>query len=73
MPICSFCDSDKDTTTPVCEDCGSLRYPVVSNDTAVAISRQEKLKMSATVAATLVTPGSFVVIAILGAAKLLQK
>ncbi len=72
MPICSFCDSDKDTTTPVCEDCGSLRYPVVSN-AAAAISRQEKLKMSATVAATLVTPGSFVVIAILGAAKLLQK
>lgn len=73
MPTCSFCGNEEDSVTPVCQSCGSLRYPIESNGSSNSFSRQQKLKMSATVAAAIVTPGSFVVLAIVGAARLNTK
>ena len=73
MPKCSFCDSKEDIEAPLCQTCGSLRYPVENNSSSNVLSRQQKIKLSAAVAATIVTPGSLVVLAIIGATRLIQK
>jgi len=67
MSECSFCGTREDEQYPLCQSCGALRYPVEKNHSDVAISRQQKLKLSASVAAAIVTPGAFVVLAVMGA------
>ncbi|TXL00462.1 hypothetical protein BMR02_05855 [Methylococcaceae bacterium HT1] len=49
---------------PLCHSCGAIRYPVENN---IAVSRQQKLKLSVSVAAAIITPGAFVVLALMGA------
>jgi len=70
MANCSFCDAKEEQETPVCQSCGALRYPVATNYRSPAASRQEKLKLSATLAVAIFTPGSFIVLALVGANKL---
>ncbi len=73
MTECSFCGSKEEKVTPVCQSCGSLRYPVENTDSSNAFSQHSKLKLSAIIAAAAVTPGSFVVMALVGAAHLNNK
>ena len=67
MSECSFCGTKEDKHYPLCQSCGALRYPVEKNSSDVTFSRQKKLKLSASVAAAIVTPGAFVVLAVIGA------
>jgi len=73
MPNCSFCGSKEDKATPLCQSCGSLRYPVASNKSSVTTGRQSKLKLSAVFAVAAVTPGAFIVLALVGASRLNTK
>jgi hypothetical protein len=66
MSECSFCGVFEEKHYPVCHSCGALRYPVTKINTSGANSRQQKLKLSASVAAAIVTPGAFVVLAVMG-------
>ena len=67
MPECSFCGTTELKEYPLCHSCGAIRYPVESKRADIAIRRQQKLKLSASVAAAIVTPGAFVVLALIGA------
>ena len=67
MPECSFCGTTELKEYPLCHSCGAIRYPVENKSANIAISRQQKLKLSASVAAAIVTPGAFVVLALMGA------
>ena len=67
MPDCSFCGTTEQKEYPLCHSCGAIRYPVENNRSKIAVSRQQKLKLSASVAAAIVTPGAFVVLALVGA------
>ncbi len=68
MPECSFCGTTELKEYPLCHSCGAIRYPVENKTTDKKIaSRQQKLKLSASVAAAIVTPGAFVVLALMGA------
>jgi hypothetical protein len=69
MPNCSFCGSKEDIAMPLCQSCGSLRYPVTSNRSSITTSRQDKLKLSAAVAVAAVTPGAFILLALVGASR----
>ncbi len=69
MPNCSFCDAMEQQNTPLCHSCGALRYPVAKVSTPPA----NKLKLSAAVAVAILTPGAFVVLALVGANKLNTK
>ena len=71
MTQCSFCGTKENKVTPVCQSCGALRYPIAKNTRR--FSRQDKLKISATIAAVAVTPGSFFVLALYGANRLNSK
>ncbi len=71
MSNCSFCNAKEDIKTPVCQSCGALRYPVSPH--VVTNRKQEKLKLSATIAVAIFTPGSFLVLALVGANKLSNK
>lgn len=75
MPQCSFCGSSEDKTIllPLCESCGSLRYPIATSRSSRTMSSQEKLKYSAIAAVTLLTPGSLVVLALVGIRQLGSK
>ncbi|GFO70952.1 hypothetical protein BJAS_P0104 [Bathymodiolus japonicus methanotrophic gill symbiont] len=66
MPDCSFCGTTEKKEYPLCHSCGAIRYPVEKSSN-IAVSRQQKLKLSASVAAAIVTPGAFVVLALVGA------
>jgi len=70
MPNCSFCDATEQQDTPLCQSCGALRYPVTNPPPS---SSGSKLKMSAAIAVAVFTPGSFVVLALVGANKLNTK
>jgi len=70
MPNCSFCDATEQHETPLCQSCGALRYPVADIPTP---SSPSKLKISAAIAVAVFTPGSFVVLALVGANKLNTK
>lgn len=72
MPNCTFCGAKEQQETPLCQSCGALRYPITDSPTT-APTKQEKLKLSAAIAVTLITPGSFVVLALAGANKLNTK
>ncbi len=69
MPNCSFCGSKEHQDMPLCQSCGALRYPITNSSKQTA----SKLKYSVAIAATLFTPGSFVVLALVGANKLNTK
>lgn len=69
MPNCSFCDATEEKDAPLCQSCGSIRYPVASPPAAT----NNKLKLSAAVAVAILTPGSFVILALVGANKLNSK
>jgi len=68
MPDCSFCGSIEKKEYPLCHSCGAIRYPV-ENKRSISIlsSRQQKFKFSASVAAAIITPGGFFVLALVGA------
>ncbi len=66
MPECPFCGTKEDKQYPLCQACGALRYPIEKNSSETNISRHQKLKLSVSVAAAIVTPGAFVVLAALG-------
>jgi len=70
MSQCSFCGSKEDLAIPLCHSCGALRYPIATKPTAKVSSRQDKLKFSAAVAVAIVTPGAFIVLALLSANKI---
>ena len=67
MQDCSFCGAAEQKEYPLCHSCGAIRYPVENKRNAIASSLQQKLKLSASVAAAIVTPGGFVVLALMGA------
>ncbi len=71
MSDCSFCNAKEDINAPVCQSCGALRYPVTAH--ATPSRKQDKLKLSATIAVAIFTPGSFLVLALVGANKLSNK
>jgi len=73
MSQCSFCGSAEDKHAPLCQSCGALRYPVAINCSSHAISSHDKLKYSAIAAATVITPGSLVLLAFLGVSRLGSK
>ena len=61
MSECSFCGVLEKKQFPLCHSCGTLRYPVDVQKSASSV--QKKLKLSATVAVALVTPGAFIALA----------
>jgi len=67
MSNCSFCGTTEEKEYPLCHSCGALRYPVEKSSSNIISTRQQKLKFSATVAAAIVTPGAFVILAVIGA------
>jgi len=73
MSECSFCGTTEEEKYPICQSCGALRYPVEKNNSDYIVSRKQKLKFSASVAAAIVTPGAFVVLAVIGANHLNKK
>lgn len=73
MPQCSFCGSKEDHGIPLCHSCGSLRYPVATKPIPKTSSRQDKLKLSAALAVAAVTPGAFIVLALVGVNKIKKR
>ena len=72
MSECSFCGTAEEREIPLCQACGALRYPVEKRPDNTA-NRQQTLKLSAAVAAAIVTPGAFVVLAVMGISRLNTK
>ncbi len=70
MPECSFCGSIEDKHAPLCVSCGSIRYPVADQETSQKMTTPEKLKYSAIAAITILTPGSLIVLALVGVSRL---
>ena len=74
MPDCSFCGTAELKEYPLCHSCGAIRYPVDNKRAEhIASNRQKKLKLSASVAAAIITLGAFVVLAMMGANHLSEK
>jgi hypothetical protein len=73
MPNCSFCGIEDKKESPVCESCGALRYPIEKNTSSKTVTRKKKLKFTAFLAATIVTPGSLIVLALIGANRINSK
>jgi len=74
MSECSFCGKTDEKEYPLCQSCGALRYPIEKKRSDKAAANQyQKLKISAAVAAAIVTPGGFVVLAVMGANQLSEK
>ncbi len=73
MAQCTFCGSKEDKKTPLCQNCGALRYPVEKTSSSEKISTHKKLKISAAIVAAIVTPGSFIILAIAGIAHFKKK
>ena len=73
MPSCSFCGSKEEKETPLCQSCGALRYPVATNNLSPTLSRQDKLKLTAAFAVAAITPGSFILLALVGVSRLTIK
>ncbi|WP_428356480.1 hypothetical protein [Methyloprofundus sp.] len=74
MPDCSFCGTTEQKEYPLCHSCGAIRYPVDTKGANTSASnRQQKLKLSASVAAAIITPGAFVVLAVMGANHISEK
>lgn len=73
MPKCSFCGATEEKDSPLCQSCGAQRYPVATNNTDAIVNRHKKLKISAYVAAAILTPGSLLVLAVLGANRINTK
>jgi len=62
MTECSFCGVLEEKHYPLCYSCGSMRYPVEKGGVA-GTSRQDKLKLSVSVAAAVIIPGAFIFLA----------
>lgn len=73
MPNCSFCDAKEEKDTPLCQSCGSLRYPVANSRSPATSSKQDKIKLSVTLAVAIITPGSLLILALVGANRLNSK
>lgn len=73
MSECSFCGTVEEREYPLCQSCGALRYPVDKIRPDNTSNRQQKLKLSVAVAAAIVTPGAFVVLAVMGVNRLNAK
>lgn len=67
MSECSFCGVVEEKGYPICHSCGALRYPIEKTNFDREAKKHQKLKISASVAAAIVTPGAFVVLAVIGA------
>lgn len=66
MSQCIFCGAkEEEENMPLCRACGALRYPVDKELSATMDSR-DKLKLSAAIIATIVTPGSLFILALVG-------
>ncbi len=64
MSECSFCGVLEEKHYPLCHVCGSIRYPVAKNKiTGVLSRRQSKLKVTASIAAAIIIPGAFIILA----------
>ncbi len=72
MAECSFCGIKEKKVTPVCLSCGAPRYPI-AKVLPPFNSRKSKLKLSVTLAAATIVPGSFIVLALIGANRLNTK
>ncbi len=72
MPQCTFCGAKEEKETPLCHACGAIRYPI-EKKSSTATSPQDKLKISAAVAAAIVTPGSLIALALIGAIRFKTK
>ncbi len=66
MPNCSFCGVEEEKKLPICQSCGALRYPIENNTPPKTVSRKQKLKFSVFLAAAVVTPGSLIILALVG-------
>lgn len=73
MPKCSYCGAIEKKDSPLCQSCGAMRYPVATNITEGTVKRQKKLKLSVSIAAAIFTPGSLVVLALLGVNRINSK
>ena len=73
MPKCSYCGVTEEKDSPLCQSCGALRYPVATNIKEGIVNRHKKLKISASVVAAILTPGSLVLLAVLGAHRINSK
>ncbi|MCK5829388.1 MAG: hypothetical protein KAH20_03715 [Methylococcales bacterium] len=73
MPNCTFCGAEEDKASPLCQSCGALRYPIEKKSLNVVSRRKKKLKLSASLAAAIVTPGSLIVLALIGAKRIKLK
>lgn len=65
MPQCPFCKNKEEQVAPICQSCGSLKYPV-DNGATVILSRQKKIKYSVALAATIFIPGTLFALALAG-------
>ncbi len=72
MTECSFCGIKENKVTPVCLSCGAPRYPIAKTLPPFK-QRKNRLKLSAALAAVTIIPGSFIVLALLGANRLTSK
>ena len=68
MEKCAYCDAEQKQHYPVCHSCGAIRYSLESPEKSASPpeKRFKKLKLSASVAAALLTPGAFIVLAAVG-------
>ncbi len=71
MSECSFCGSIEKTHYPVCYSCGTLRY--TTNPLSTPTPSNNKLKVSAAVIGAIITPGAFIVLAVIGVNRLHSK
>jgi hypothetical protein len=62
MSECSFCGVIEIKKFPLCHSCGTLRYPVERSPSTPS-NLHQKLKLSATVVAAIITPGAFIALA----------
>lgn len=72
MPQCPFCGNKEEKVAPICQSCGSLKYPV-DNGSTVILSRQKKIKYSVALVATVLIPGALFALALTGITRLIYK
>jgi hypothetical protein len=73
MATCSFCGATEKIKSPLCQACGALKYPIQKKYIKNGIDKYKKLKTSVLIAATVFTPGSLIILTILGARRISSK
>lgn len=73
MSECSFCGASQETHYPLCHACGSIRYPIEKIKSQASPTLDKKIKLTASIAAALVVPGAFLLLAYMGANHLSRK